>query len=338
MALNPKLNVYVVTLNPKDKSSNPTFRDLFKEKYLVANSADNALLNKFFKEFLDKVGKSEFRNDRNAKKVIGVSEYNPDNEKASINIMHERSLIEGLIDGGQYGVMRAYADVNNKSQKTNIGTTKAVLDKYYICLCTPLNSAYGFLFVQSYTEASIQDAVKSFVIELLRCEDNYYNVQIVPYVPQKFVEQFNKEAKVRMFSYRSKTGIPAVMRDNQPISKGMAFDVEIKISPINEELFPGSEETLVAANELAKKQFGDISLNEFGSKTIYIEHPNGYKAHYDVKKELGAIRPTIYLKDEGIKIDPDTGQPDFEQIKEFTLDLLEDVMNEYYDNEEIEEL
>mgnify|MGYP003443288048 CR=1 FL=1 len=40
MALNPKLNVYVVTLNPKEKDTNPTYRDLFKAKYMV----DEALL------------------------------------------------------------------------------------------------------------------------------------------------------------------------------------------------------------------------------------------------------------------------------------------------------
>ena len=50
MALNPKLNVYVVTLNPKDKDSNPTFRDFFKEKYNVDTTVGDDELKKKFEE------------------------------------------------------------------------------------------------------------------------------------------------------------------------------------------------------------------------------------------------------------------------------------------------
>lgn len=185
MALNPKLNIYVVTLNPRDKTECPTYRDFFKAKYLFDKSVeDNVLLDKFFEEFLNKVGKSEFRKDQKTKKVIGVSEYNPDNKRSSMNVMHQRHLIEGLIDGGQYGVLRAYADVDNKNEKTLLGTNNAVLDKFYIYFCTPLNSTYGFLFVQSYTEATILEPIAAFITDLLRCEDYYYNVRIEPYVPK----------------------------------------------------------------------------------------------------------------------------------------------------------
>lgn len=33
MALNPKLNIFVVGLNPRDKEASPTYRDYFKSKY-----------------------------------------------------------------------------------------------------------------------------------------------------------------------------------------------------------------------------------------------------------------------------------------------------------------
>ena len=57
MALNPKLNVYVVTLNPKEKDTNPTYRDLFKAKYMVdAQITDSDLQDKFFQDFLNSVG------------------------------------------------------------------------------------------------------------------------------------------------------------------------------------------------------------------------------------------------------------------------------------------
>ena len=201
MALNPKLNVYVVTLNPKEKDTTPTYRDLFKAKYMVdAQITDSDLQDKFFQDFLNSVGKSDYRKDVKSKKVIGVSEYNAENQSSSLNILKARDVVEGIIDGGQYGVLRAYADVDNKNDKTALGTNKAVLDKFYICLCTPLNSAYGFLFIQSYTESSIQDPVKNFITDLLKWEDDFYAVRIEPFVPKKFVEKFKQDSKIRMFS------------------------------------------------------------------------------------------------------------------------------------------
>lgn len=65
---------------------------------------------------------------------------------------------------------------------------------------------------------------------------------------------------------------------------------------------------------------------------------NGRNANYDIAKDIKSLRPTIYLEDEGISIDKDTGQPNFEEIKRYVLDLLEEVKIEYNGYENIEEL
>ena len=118
MALNPKLNIFVVGLNPRDKEASPTYRDYFKSKYFGnANTSDRQLLESFFKDFLNTVGKADFRKDDKSKKVIGVSEYDAQNEKTSISLKLEKHVIHGLIDGGQYGVKRAYANLDNKKEK-----------------------------------------------------------------------------------------------------------------------------------------------------------------------------------------------------------------------------
>lgn len=337
MALNPKLNVYVVTLNPKEKESHPTYRDLFRLKFLLDdNVADNELQNRFFQEFLNTVGKTEFRKDNESKKVIGVSEYNEEQGTSSLNLLHERKVIEGIIDGGQYGILRAYADVDNKDEKVALGTNKAVLDKFYISLYTPLNSAHGFLFVQTYTESSIQDPIKNFIVDLLRHEEKFYNVNIEPYVPKKFVEKFKSTSRIRMFTYRSKVGVSKIMRDNQVLMKGQAFDVEIKITPLEQEFIPGTEVAEAVAEKLAQKKFDKQELGN-SQQSVYIQNGREHKAHYDIEKEIHSIRPTIYLADEGISVDPNTGQPDFGQIKDFTLSLLEELKAEYNPQDEVEE-
>lgn len=60
MALNPKLNIFVVGLNPRDKEASPTYRDYFKSKYFGnVNTSDKQLLESFFKDFLNTVGKAD---------------------------------------------------------------------------------------------------------------------------------------------------------------------------------------------------------------------------------------------------------------------------------------
>lgn len=339
MALNPKLNIYVVTLNPKDKDSHPTFRDLFRYKFLKDTSiADTDIQNYFFQEFLNTVGKSEFRKDKDSKKVIGVSEYNEEKGTCSLNILHERDVIEGIIDGGQYGILRAYADVDCKEEKTSLGTNLAVLDKFYICLCTPLNSAYGFLLVQSYTEISVQDPIKNFIVDLLKFEDKFYNVNIEPFVPQKFVDKFKAESKIRMFTYRSKVGISKIMRDDKLLLKGQSFEVEITIKPIEQDFLPGTEVAEALVEKLANKKFDRVALGDYKEQSVYIQDGKERKAHYDVKKEIQSIRPTIYLVDEGVSVNETTGQPDFGQIKDYCLALLDEIKKEYNSNEDIDEL
>lgn len=45
MAHNPKLNVYIIGLNPKKQDENKTFRDFLKEKYSnQSDLSDNSLM------------------------------------------------------------------------------------------------------------------------------------------------------------------------------------------------------------------------------------------------------------------------------------------------------
>lgn len=141
-----------------------------------------------------------------------------------------------------------------------------------------------------------------------------------------------------MFSYRSKIGVSQIMRENELLLKGQAFDIEIKITPIEDKFLPGTESVEALAGALAEKQVDGVGLGDFEQKSVYIQDGKEHKAHYDISKDIKSIRPTIYLVDEGVYVDEETGQPDFTQIKDFTLNLLEEVKQEYNGHEEIEEL
>jgi len=328
MAHNPKLNVYILTLNKK-KEEYETFRDLFKLKYnCLANETDKNIFEKYFSEFLNSIGKDDFRKDNKSKKVLGAFKSSPNEINYSITYDSQKNVIAGVIDGGKYGILREYADIDNKDDKKVLDVKQAVLDKFYICLCTPLNSKYGYLLVQSYTEETIQDSLKNFLKQLFAHEDAFYSVIIEPYVPDKFVDKFQKEARVRLFTYTSKIGVSEVLRNEKIIVKEQAFEVTIGLTPLEQSFKPNSEELDGIFNEFDNMTLQDYKLGDF-KKKVFIENEKKRKANFNIEKELSNIKPTIYLEDEGITVDENTGLPDFDQIKKFCAELLEEIKSEY---------
>lgn len=326
MAHNPKLNVYTLKLNPKNDSFE-IFRDLFKSKYALKSTiSDKDIFLAYHQNFVNGIGDKEFRKDTKNKKVLGTIQQNTD--KSILPILSKNNIyIDGVIEGGKYGIRREYADTENKEDKKIIGENNAVLDKYYILLYTPLNSQFGFLLVQSYTEESIQDSLKDFIKNFFSCEDDFYNIIIEPYVPRKIIDKYMKESSIRMFSFTNKVGLSDTLRNNVQI-KGQTFEVEIKLKPLDYTLNPDEDSTVEILKEFGEKYFDDIQLKECKRKA-YISDKKNRKANYDIEQDIKKIRPTIYLEDAGIIPDDITGLPDFKKIQEYCLDILNDLIIEF---------
>lgn len=323
MAYNPKLNVYILRLKPVNDSVQ-TFRDLFKAKFCMdALKSDDDVFEEYFKRFVNEIGNDKFRKDNKNKKVLGVA-----NDSILPIFPHENTYIDGVIEGGKFGILREYADTDKKEDKTIIGANNAVLDKYYILLYTPLNSEYGFLLVQSYTEESVQDSLRDFIRVFFSCDNTFYNAVIEPFVPEKLQEKYMNNASVRMFSFSTKTGVSQILRNDIQI-QGQTFEVEIKVKPIDSTLKPDTEETNRIYEELTEKSFDGVKLRDCRNKKIYVKDTNDRNTHYDIEKEIKNIKPTIYLEDEGITIDDKTGLPDFSKIKEFCIKVLKEVLEEF---------
>ena len=72
MAHHPKLSVYIVTLKPRKKEEQKSFRDFLREKYTGDSMTSNGeLLQRLFEDFINKVGQDKFNKDDKSKKVIG---------------------------------------------------------------------------------------------------------------------------------------------------------------------------------------------------------------------------------------------------------------------------
>lgn len=333
MSHNPKLNVYTLQLNPQDDSVQ-TFRDLFKCKYNKdASVSDNELFKKYFEDFVNGIGDKDFRKDSKNKKVIG--KVNSSSVSVPLRPTND-ACIDGVIEGGKYGIRREFADTNDKSHKNIISENNAVLDQYYIMVYTPLNSQFGFLLIQSYTEETVQDSIKNFIRTFFSCENNFYNIRIEPYVPQKVIEKYMNASKISMFGFTTKTSLSESLRNDKQI-KGQTFEVEIRIKPLESSINPYSEEASQIFDAISEKVFDGRQLKE-GQGKAYVIDDKKRRAHYDMERDLKEnVRPTIYLEDAGVTCDENTGIPDFKAIQTYCVEILEEIKQEFNKQTEIHE-
>ena len=332
MAHNPKLNVYIISLKPKKQDENKTFRDFLKEKYAKnSETSDKALMKYLFTSFINGVGQDEFHKDDKSKKVIGIDDGN----MLPMTLYSDTWMIDGVIEGGKYGILREYQDTEKKEGKTEIKPNYAVLDKYYILLNPILNDKYAVLLTQSYTEESIQGPINEFIRELLGGCDNYFKVDVEPFVPKRLKEKYEKSAAIRMFSFTSPLPLSESLRKNVT-EAAQEFEVEVRIRPVKQKLPINSEGTREIMQEVSKMTLDQQALGE-GKGRIYTADEQGRNANYDISKDIQSIRPTIYLSDEGITSDEQTGLPDFKAIQKYCHKLLKEIKAERNINQDIYE-
>lgn len=332
MAHNPKLNVYIISLKPKKQDENKTFRDFLKEKYAKnSDMSDKALMEYLFTSFINGVGQDEFHKDDKSKKVIGIDDGN----MLPMTLYSDTWMIDGVIEGGKYGILREYQDTEKKEGKTEIKPNYAVLDKYYILLNPILNDKYAVLLTQSYTDESIQGPINEFIRELLGGCDNYFKVDVEPFVPKRLKEKYEKSAAIRMFSFTSPLPLSESLR-KKVTEAAQEFEVEVRIRPVNQKLPINSEGTREIMQEVSKMTLDQQILGE-GKGRIYTADEQGRNANYDISKDIQSIRPTIYLSDEGITSDEQTGLPDFKAIQKYCHKLLKEIKAERNINQDIYE-
>lgn len=209
------------------------------------------------------------------------------------------------------------------------------MDKYYILLNPILNDKYAVLLTQSYTEESIQGPINEFIRELLGGCDNYFKIDVEPFVPKRLKEKYEKSAAIRMFSFTSPLPLSESLR-KKVTEAAQEFEVEVRIRPVNQKLPINSEGTREIMQEVSKMTLDQQTLGE-GKGRIYTADEQGRNANYDISKDIQSIRPTIYLSDEGITSDEQTGLPDFKAIQEYCHKLLKEIKAERNINQDIYE-
>ncbi len=325
MARNPKLDVFIITLKPF-KGRVPTFKDLFQQKYITADSvkslSDSQLFSLYFDNFIHSLDTDEFIKNDHKQKVLGA--YNSsDAINRTIYIHSEKMVIEGTFEGGKFGNQRNSASIKNKNNKTTIPEEAAILDSFYFMIHTPLDSDKGVLMIQSYTEETIRDVfVPSFIQPYFSCHECYFNIKVEPFVPKSLKEKFAKEARLRAFSF---TGSQMIGRkcSDQVVTEQEEFIISIKVVPKDKN---GTTLDALAGvlGKVTSSTFNDEELANFRHKILLTNSVTGKHAHYDVSEDITKIRPTISLDE----IPKTNGKLDFGSLKQFCFDLLIEVNKE----------
>lgn len=332
MSHNPILNAYLIELNPINKKE-PTFRHFCKAKFFKEDDKpkDEEMYKVLFENFLKELAGNSFYNDKKSKKVLGVQQIDGTN-KSIISHFNDK-VIEGIIDGGKYGISRQMTDIDKNNLREQVSSKKAILDKYYFYLHTPLNSKRGMLLIQSYTEETIQQPFQDLLKSFFSCEEHFYNLKYDVCIPKRVKEDFAKRAVITMFKYKTIIGVGNQLQ-NQTDSSIQEYEVVIEVKPKGK--VPPTEKNINGiVNNLSKKKFENNQLGN--NPTVFIRNEKAH-AHFDVKEQISKIKPTIYLKNEGVDVNEETGIPNFVQVKEVCERVLQEIMDEIEKETDIDEL
>ena len=326
MAHNPKLQVFRIELTPRFKTDTACFRDILTRKLNLATSQnEKSLWNSYWQDFVKQIDLEFFKDDKSKKAFTIYNEWNRDAISSSFN----KKVLEGVIKGGKYDRERNKAKVGDKAKVERIDKDDIILDQFYFLLYTPLESTKGILILQTYTEETIYDVFSRFLIVFFR-ERHYFDLKIESFVPQKLQEEYKKSARLKGFSFTSRELIGKIGEDTK--EKIEEFDVEIRISPRKE---TGISQIQELVKNFSLIRFNDKKLVKY-SKRVYLADDKKKAAHYDIEKDIEHIKPTIYLENR-IKIDKNTGFPDYEELKQYSFELLENINLEIIKNETINE-
>ena len=77
----------------------------------------------------------------------------------------------------------------------------------------------------------IQSSINEFIKELFGGCENFFNVDVEPFVPQRLKEKYEKSAAIRMFSFTSPLPLSESLR-KKVTEAAQEFEVEVRIRDV----------------------------------------------------------------------------------------------------------
>lgn len=328
----PKLEVFQIELRRTTHRELASFSELFLNKCApkdengeIIPQTNQFLFKIFTEEFLKKM--VDFVQDQREKKAFTVYDASLEDQlNSTIHFHSQQFIIEGTIEGGPYGKNKNVSDLSDKSQKSPVGMTNVILDKFYFFLYIPMDSSIGILMLHSYTDDSITTSFKNFLSKTFQFPKRYYKAIIQSYCPDVIKEEFRRGSVVKKFSFTKKTVITNILRNVPVQDHDVSFKIKIELTsdrdisrerineyiPLLKTLGFGDEENL----EQLETYDGKVYLSKNNKETPFV-----IDGDFD-------ISPCIYLEGRiGLETD---GTPFWSELKDYCFELLPAIKQEIY--------
>jgi hypothetical protein len=337
MAHDPKLTAYIIQLKPSNGTNENTNRWLFRNLINEANQnalTDSYIFTEVFRCFINALDTPEMYSDTTNKKCMTANQQNIEDASVNPNILlhSEQFIIEGKVEGGSYGRKRNKTSTIDKSIKSDVEERDAITEDFYFFLYCPLHSNKSTLFLQSYSDDSIDSVMKKFWQNFFSFQGTFNQPSLKRFVPISIIEDFKTNATVSGLSFT--TDIPGeTLLENTSTQTTRNFKVTVKIIPTDNDLSVEEfEQTLIPLQQTFFTRL--MHLGQFVKKKGTLRDTSTNKTSpFDLGSSF-EIQPSILLS-KYITIKGDDS--DFERIKKYCFALLESVKPEIYIQNAIQE-
>ncbi|MCX3263119.1 hypothetical protein [Pedobacter agri] len=337
MAHDPKLTAYTIQLKPSNTAIENSNRWLFRNIISEANQnelTDSFIITEVFRAFISALDTPEMYSDTTSKKCMTANQADIEDSDVNANIaLHSQQfIIEGKVEGGSYGRKRNKTSTIDKSNKSDVNERDAITEDFYFLLYCPLQSNKSTLFIQSYSDDSIDSVMKKFWQNFFSFQGTFNQPAIKRFVPISIIEDFKTNATVSGLTFT--TDMPGeTLLENTSIQTTRNYKVTVKITPTNDDL--SVEEFEQTIEPLQQTFFTRVmNLGQFLRKTGTLRDTSTNKTSpFDLGSSF-EIQPSILLS-KYIPINGDDS--DFERIKNYCFALLETVKPEIYIENAIQE-
>jgi hypothetical protein len=333
MAHDPILSVYTIKLSPiksKKVCVENSNRFLFKNKIGQPNEdnlTDSFVITELFAKFIQALDTNEMYTDSVSQKCMTANQLNIEDENVNANIVlhSDHCIIEGRVEGGTFGRKRNKTSTIDKTIKSEVNEGDAITEDFYFLLYSPLQSNKSTLFLQSYSDDSIDNVMKKFWKNFFSVPALFNQPSINRFFPASIIEDFKTDATVSSLTFT--TDVPgetllANTRNEMPHN----YRVTVKITPIDSELTYDEFDNAIEPikNTLFTRL---LHLGQFTKKKGTLKDSSTNKtSEFDLASSF-EIKPSILLSK---YITIEQNESDFERIKDYCFSLLESIKPEIY--------
>lgn len=318
-----KLEVFKLTLKETDKIDDPNFRNLFNLKFLDREEEiDDAELlgryNKFLSEELDNKGEYHQIN-RKSKRAFSLSNAPTLNSK--------ENYVYGFVKGGFKGDNKTSSSIKDKDNSESLDN-KVINNEHFFLLYTPLNSNIGFLIFQSYPQESIRLEFVNFLSKnIFRHRGSYNKIEAEAYLTKSIKDEFKNGATVSRMTFTDRVLKDVISEKKSFANEPDQYRIKVVIEPIGEnKLSYNNFDRFSFFEKIKNKKVFNKTLGSYAKKKGQLSK-NGDKTAFTIggtEDILPIVRlGSGYLDDKEI--------PNFESIKKYCFKLLEEVKDEFYE-------